>query len=152
MIWLEEDNQNVVIKSYPLVLVSVVVSIALVALVVGMVTGQSFALKDAAIFYGIIIGFLMIHRVKLSTFNVSSKKATFSQRNLFVNSVETLRFDEIQEAEIHYGRGGQYAKGGALVLISTGKCFKITDSDLHKGHQKNLPEALIKVRAALGAE
>jgi hypothetical protein len=73
MIWLEDDNQKLVITSYPLVLVTVVIIVALMGAVAAVISGQDVALKDAGIFYGVIAAFLLIHRRKVSVFDPQHK-------------------------------------------------------------------------------
>jgi hypothetical protein len=149
MIWLSEDKQNIVIKSYPLVLISIVVAIALLATITGVMTGQSVALSDAAIFYGIIIGFLLIHRYKVTIIDTERRQISFYQRNLFVNKTQNLNFDDVDTVDVHYGRGSGVAKGGALVMTSAVQRFNITDSDVHLGQQKQLAAALDKAQQIL---
>lgn len=150
MIWLEDDNQNFVITSYPLVLVTIVIVIALLGTVGALVSGQDIALKDMAIFYGVIAGFLLIHCRKITVFNPRSKTVTLSQKNLFINRTETLNFTDIIKVEIACGRGSGVAKGGALVLVCDDDRHNITDSDVAKGAQKNLAEALVRAKSVLG--
>ena len=152
MIWLEDDNQKLVITSYPLVLVTIVIIVALMGAVATVISGQDVALKDGAIFYGVIAVFLLIHRRKVSVFDPQHKTISFTQKNLFINRTETLNFADVSRLELAHGRGSGVAKGGALVIVCGDKRHNITDSDLARGTQKNLSEALALANGALQAQ
>jgi len=149
MIWLEEDNQNLVVISYPLVLVIIVSCVALLGTLGILFGDQDLGGVDFAIFYGVIAVFLLIPRRYESVFDPVNKRASLHVKNLFVNNSDTLDFADIDKVEISYGRGHGVAHGGAVVLTSKAQRYLVATSDAKA--QKNLLETYEQVQAILRA-
>jgi hypothetical protein len=87
---------------------------------------------DYIIFHVVIIIISATQQYKKTTFNRLTNEVVISSRGILNNKTRTIKLSEIEAIDMSYGRGGNFANGGTVVLITALERINITSSDITK--------------------
>lgn len=153
MHWINNtDNNRLVIKSYPLALVSLPIAFMLVA-TIGLMFGDDSDLRliDGLMFYGFCIAFISFHKYRSTVLDKRQKECSIFERNLFTQKEVKLPLSDIEAFKLSFGRGGSHARGGLLRMrMKDGTEFHIIDSDIQRKHEKKTTKAKDEIEAFIG--
>ena len=143
MHWINNtDKERMIIKSYPLILVSFPAVLMLVAIIAVIFQDHDVKLVDGLIFFGICIGFMSFHKCKKTVFDKNLNECIMSEQNLFSQKDSTILLSDIEAFEMSFGRGSGYARGGVLNMkIKDGAEVHIIDSDIQRNHEQKMTKA-----------
>jgi hypothetical protein len=107
-------------------------------------------LIDGLIFYGICIGFILIHKYRETILDKNSQKCSIIEQNLFTKTSNTVSLSDIEGFEMSYGRGSGNARGGVLYMrVKDNKKFHIIDSDVQLKHEQKTMRAKNEIESFL---
>lgn len=141
MHWIKREKSQLIVKTYPLALVCIpiiFVVIATISIFMGKFEG---GIIDLLIFYGVCAVFISIHFYIETIFDKEQETCTILKRNLFKREETQFLLSDINDLDIHFGRGSGVARGGTLNLSTDDKEYTTINSDIQLKHEQKVIQA-----------
>ena len=143
------DDQTMIVESFPLFLVGLVVLLGSVIFVSWLLGNAELDVVGWIIVCGVLTVFLIIHRYRKTVIKKGDGIASKSS-GVFGREEHDIPLSDIDRFDMMYGRGGGYARGGALVLYTTnGDSYVVIDADVNPGSAKKIKDAQSRLETFL---
>jgi hypothetical protein len=132
------SGNSMKLVSYPVCLVAVpliLMVIATVNIVLNEVTSDPVGLS---IFYGVCLIFLAMHSLRVLELNKLLNTGRLIRYSIRGREQIDFSLTEPLLLEMSYGRGNSFAKGGTLMLNSSGVKCSVLDSDICFGNERRV--------------
>lgn len=144
-----QDDETMVVESYPLFLVSLVALLGAIIFVSWLLGKAELDVMGWIIVCGVLSVFVLIHKYRKTVIKRGSG-VLFETRGVLGGESTEVPIGDISRIEMMFGRGSGYAKGGALVLFNRDeKIFSLIDSDVNPGSAKKAQDAMDRIKAFL---
>ncbi|KMT65208.1 hypothetical protein [Catenovulum maritimum] len=136
---LYQSDDKLVISAFPKCIALVVAAFLVAFWLAAATKEESLKLADYLIFNGVCLVVLAIQRSRKVIFDKRSHSVVIHNRFLWMKSEDWFALKDVSQVEMVYGKGGRYAKGGAVYLHVKDKQKAIVDSDICFGNvQRNI--------------
>ncbi len=141
MQWINVTSRDdlMVVVSYPLVLVSIPISLLLIGGFSFFYSDYSAEPIDYLIFYSVCLAFIPFHFYRKTIINNKTKECILYKRNILKKYKKVVPYKNINNFEVYYGRGYGIVGGGSLILATNdGEKYKVIDSDIQRKHSQKV--------------
>ncbi|MER2491615.1 hypothetical protein [Catenovulum sediminis] len=133
---LHKDSEKIVVTAFPKCIACIALAFLIVFWIAAVAGEKQLKMQDYLIFNGVCLVVIAIQRRRKLVVDKHSKSAVLYTHFLWVKSEDWFSLKDIKSVDMVYGRGGRYARGGAVYLNVKDKQKAIIDSDICFGNAK----------------
>ncbi|WP_016957426.1 hypothetical protein ACMZOO_12885 [Catenovulum sp. SX2] len=133
---LQQDSDRLVVSAFPKCISLLVFGFLSLFWLAAVFGDKDLKLEDYLIFNGVCLVVLAIQRSRKTMFDKHNKTVVLHTRFLWIKSEDWFSLKDVRGVEMVYGKGGRYARGGAVYLLVKDQRKAIVDSDICFGNVK----------------
>ncbi|EWH10085.1 hypothetical protein DS2_09842 [Catenovulum agarivorans DS-2] len=131
---LQKNSERLVVTAFPKCISLIAIAFLLLFWGAALFGDKDLKVEDYVIFNGVCLVVLAIQRSRKTIFDKHNKTVVLHSRFLWIKSENWFSLKDVRGVEMVYGKGGRYARGGAVYLLVKDQRKAIVDSDICFGN------------------